>query len=219
MIRPHEVQTFAELIDRARALLGAPGRSILGITGAPGAGKSTVAEAISSVLAGAAVVVPMDGFHLANEELLRLGRRDRKGAPDTFDASGYVALLRRLRDERSGVVYAPRFDRSIETAVAGAIPVAPEVPLVITEGNYLLLPSDAWADVRPLLAEVWFVAPDEAVRVERLVQRHIDHGKAPDEARAWVLGTDARNSDLVIRTRDRADVVVTGDAAQAVVSS
>jgi pantothenate kinase len=219
MIRPHEVQTFAELIDRARALLGAPGRSILGITGAPGAGKSTVAEAISSVFAGAAVVVPMDGFHLANEELLRLGRRDRKGAPDTFDASGYVALLRRLRDERSGVVYAPRFDRSIETAVAGAIPVAPEVPLVITEGNYLLLPSDAWADVRPLLAEVWFVAPDEAVRVERLVQRHIDHGKAPDEARAWVLGPDARNSDLVIRTRDLADVVVTGDAAQAVVSS
>lgn len=208
---PLEVQTFDDLVDRARALVKPGRRRLLGITGAPGAGKSTVATALVRAFAPAAVVVPMDGFHLANDELVRLGRRDRKGAPETFDVGGYVSLLRRLRDPESGVVYAPDFDRSIETAVGGAIPVAPEVPLVVTEGNYLLLDSGGWGEVRPLLDEVWFVAADEDARVRRLIRRHIDHGKTPDEARVWSLGTDGRNSALIAATRDRADVVVTAD--------
>jgi pantothenate kinase len=133
-------------------------RRILGLAGAPGAGKSTLARAILEALPGRAVVVPMDGFHLANVELKRLGRASRKGAEDTFDSAGYVALLGRLRAQRSDqIIYAPTFRREIEEPVAGAIPVMPDVPLVITEGNYLLLRHGHWKAVRPLLDEAWYV--------------------------------------------------------------
>ena len=146
-----------ELIARARALVDAGGRRLLGITGAPGAGKSTIAARVVEALGDAAVLVPMDGFHLANAELERLGRRDRKGAIDTFDAHGYVALLRRLRSPAGATVYAPLFRREIEEPIACAIPVGPEVPLVVTEGNYLLVPDEPWAAVRGLLDEAWYV--------------------------------------------------------------
>ena len=142
---------------RAATLARRPGRAVLGITGPPGAGKSTLAERLVTELAGDAAYLPMDGFHLAHRVLAELGRVDRKGAPDTFDAAGYVAVLRRLRDPREGYVYAPRFARDIEDSIAGAIPVGPSVPLVITEGNYLLLPDGPWAQVRPLLDEVWYL--------------------------------------------------------------
>jgi pantothenate kinase len=152
------VATLAELVERARRLIQPRRRRILGITGAPGAGKSTVAEALVAALDGDAVLVPMDGFHLANAELERLGRRDRKGAVDTFDAVGYAALLRRLRDPEEECVYAPIFRREIEEPIAGAIPVPRRVPLVVTEGNYLLIDRGGWAPVRGLLDEVWFRA-------------------------------------------------------------
>ena len=196
------------LIGRARALVAGGGRRLLGITGAPGAGKSTIAARVVDALGGAAVLVPMDGFHLANAELERLGRRDRKGAIDTFDAAGYVALLRRLRAPGRETVYAPEFRREIEEPIACAIAVGPEVPLVVTEGNYLLVPDGPWAEVRGLLDEAWFVAPDEAVRVDWLIARHIAFGKPPEVARAWSLSTDQRNADLVATTRGRADVLV-----------
>jgi pantothenate kinase len=194
------------LVERARALTDR--RRILGITGAPGSGKSTVAARLAAALAGAAVVVPMDGFHLAQAELARLGRADRKGAADTFDAAGYVALLRRLRDPGEGVVYAPEFRREIEEPIACALPVEPSVPLVVTEGNYLLHDAGAWAGVRPLLDEAWYVDVDRALRLERLIRRHVEFGKPPDVARAWVLRSDERNAELVAATRGRADVVV-----------
>ncbi|MDQ4104710.1 MAG: nucleoside/nucleotide kinase family protein, partial [Actinomycetota bacterium] len=130
---------WPDLVARAQGLAQCDGRRILGITGAPGAGKSTVARRLVKALAGAAVLVEMDGYHLAQVELERLGRVERKGAPDTFDAAGYVALLRRLRTPDAATVYAPEFRRAIEEPVAGAVPVPPGVPLVITEGNYLLL--------------------------------------------------------------------------------
>jgi pantothenate kinase len=196
------------LIGRARALAGAGRRTLLGITGAPGAGKSTVAERVVDALGGAAVLVPMDGFHLANAELERLGRRERKGAIDTFDAAGYVALLQRLRSPGGETVYAPEFRREIEEPIACAIPVGPDVPLVVTEGNYLLVADGPWAEVRALLDEAWFVAPDDAVRVDWLIARHIAFGKPPEIARAWSLSTDQRNADLIATTRARADVVV-----------
>jgi pantothenate kinase len=196
------------LLDRARRLCGPGERRILGITGAPGAGKSWLAAALVDALAPAAVVVPMDGYHLADPELRRLGRRDRKGAVDTFDAAGYVALLRRLRDPAEDVVYAPAFRREIEEPVAGAIPVGRATPLVVTEGNYLLVDSGPWAAVRTLVDEVWYLEPDEPTRLDRLIRRHMEYGKPAAEARAWALGSDERNAVLIRSTRHRADLVV-----------
>ena len=202
---------LSALVDRARRLAIPKGRSILGITGAPGSGKGTVARKVCQALGPAAVVVPMDGFHLANAELVRLGRRDRKGAPDTFDVDGYLCLLRRIRRQADRTVYAPDFRREIEEAVAGAVPVLPEVPLVITEGNYLLLDTGPWAGVRGLLDEVWFLRPNDTLRKERLIGRHIQYGKTPEAAREWVLRNDEANTALVEATASRADLVVTGD--------
>jgi pantothenate kinase len=176
--------------------------------GAPGSGKSTLARRIADEVGEAARLVPMDGFHLAGAELHRLGRQDRKGAVDTFDAAGYVALLRRLRDPVEEVVYVPEFRREIEEPIAGAIAVPRATRLVVTEGNYLLVDDGPWGAVRGLLDETWFVAPDDGVRIERLVARHVAHGRTPEAARAWTLGTDQRNAEMVALTRGRADVVV-----------
>ncbi|MEV0946481.1 nucleoside/nucleotide kinase family protein [Rhodococcus sp. NPDC049939] len=198
------------LIARARALTESGERRLLGIAGAPGSGKSTVAREVSAALGGSAVVVPMDGFHLAGSELVRLGRAGRKGAPDTFDAAGYVALLRRLREPDGTTVYAPEFHREVEESYAAAIAIPPQVPLVITEGNYLLVDDGPWSSVRDLLDEVWFLAPDEDDRIAGLVERHVRHGKTVEQARAWVSGSDQRNAVLVLSTRERADIVIRG---------
>ncbi|HUR73073.1 MAG TPA: nucleoside/nucleotide kinase family protein [Sporichthya sp.] len=197
----------AALAVRARGLLEPGRRAVLGITGAPGAGKSTLAAALVDALGGAAVLVPMDGFHLADTELDRLGRRDRKGAMDTFDAAGYVHLLRRLRDAAEDVVYAPVFRRELELAEAGALPVPPDVGLVVTEGNYLLA-DGPFAPVRDLLTESWYLELPEELRTERLTARHIRHGRSAAEARQWASGSDQRNADLVEGTRERADLLV-----------
>lgn len=201
------------LLERARRLAGTGQRRILGITGAPGAGKSRLSAALVEALAPAAVAVPMDGYHLADAELVRLGRRDRKGAADTFDAAGYLALLRRLRDPAEDVVYAPEFRREIEDPIAGAIAVYRSTPLVVTEGNYLLLDTKPWAAVRTLLDEAWYLEPDEQTRIDRLIKRHVAFGKPPAAARAWALGSDERNAAVIRATRDRADLVVADAAA------
>ena len=196
-----------ELRARLDALLASGQRRILGITGAPGAGKSTLAAQVVDALGARAVVVPMDGFHLAQSELERIGRADRKGAPDTFDAAGYVALLRRLRAE-PGTVYAPEYRRDLRNPVAGAIAVPSDVPLVVTEGNYLLLDDDGFGPVAGLLDESWFVALPDDVRRERLVARHEAFGKSPEAARAWSHGPDEVNARRVAATAHRAVVVV-----------
>jgi pantothenate kinase len=194
-------------IARLEALLADGQRKLLGLVGPPGGGKSTLAQALLAALPGRAVVIPMDGFHLANAELARLGRAERKGAPDTFDSAGYVALLRRLKAQQADeIVYAPGFRRDIEEPIAGAIAVEPRVPLVITEGNYLLLEVGHWARVRELLDEVWFVDTDDALRRARLVQRHVDFGRTPPAARDWVDRTDEPNARLVAASRHLADV-------------
>jgi pantothenate kinase len=198
----------AAFLERAAQLLERGPRVLLGLAGAPGSGKSTWAHALVDAFPGRAVVVPMDGFHLSNEVLADLGRTSRKGAPDTFDTAGYVALLRRLRTPVAHeTVYAPAFRRDLEAAIAGAIPVPPSVPLVVTEGNYLLLDDGPWAAVRPLLDEVWFIETDEAQRRERLVQRHVDHGRTPQAAHEWVARSDEANAALVAGTRARAAAV------------
>lgn len=202
---------LASLIGRARALAEAGPRQILGIVGAPGAGKGTVAEAVQTALGPIAVIVPMDGFHLAGAELERLGRADRKGAPDTFDAAGYVALLRRLREPNGQIVYAPEFHREVEESYAGAIAIPPDVPLVITEGNYLLLDDGPWSAVAELLDDAWFLAPDDDKRIARLIARHAQYGKTLEQSTEWVARSDERNAALVQPTRSRARLVVLGD--------
>jgi pantothenate kinase len=202
------IEDTTALIQRARELASTGERRILGIAGPPGGGKSTVSRQVVAELGAGARLVPMDGFHLAQAELVRLGRRDRMGAPDTFDALGYAALLRRLRDQTEPVVYAPEFRREIEEPIAGAIAVPKDVPLIVTEGNYLLLGDGDWGAVRPLLDEAWYVQTDEELRVQRLIQRHIEFGKTPDYARAWVLRSDEKNAALVAATAPLADVLV-----------
>ncbi|MDO3702400.1 nucleoside/nucleotide kinase family protein [Micromonospora sp. C28SCA-DRY-2] len=197
-----------ELVARARALAEAGPRQLLGIAGAPGAGKSTLAERIVAAVGPAARLVPMDGFHLAQSELHRLGRADRKGAVDTFDANGYVSLLRRLRRLEPTSVWAPAFRRDLEEPIAGAIEVPPEVRLVVTEGNYLLLPDFPWEEVRALLHEAWFLDLDAELRLRRLTARHVAYGRSPEQARAWAMGSDEANASLVVGTADRADLVV-----------
>jgi pantothenate kinase len=213
------VITLPDLVARARTLPAPGRRALLGIVGSPGSGKSTLTEALLAALradpppgAGPDWVahVPMDGFHLADVELERLGRRRAKGAPDTFDAGGYVALLARLRaaDPADPVVYAPAFERTLEQPLAGAIPVPAAARLVLTEGNYLLLDSGRWPAVRPLLDEAWFCALRDDLRLERLLARHVRFGKAPDHAAAWVAAVDEPNAALIEATRERADLVV-----------
>jgi pantothenate kinase len=211
------IVTLAELVDRARQLQPGTRRRVIGVVGSPGAGKTTLVEAMLDALVPAVGLpdgwvahVPMDGFHLADVELSRLGRLDRKGAPDTFDAAGYAALLHRIRAVHGTpeTVYAPGFDRDLEQPLAGAIAVLPQCRLVLTEGNYLLLENDAWPRVREQLDEVWFLDADDEVRRSRLVRRHVRFGKAPADAEAWVAQVDEPNARLVESTRDLADLVV-----------
>jgi pantothenate kinase len=177
-----------------------PGRTVVGIAGAPGAGKSTLAAALVDRLAGRAVLLPMDGFHLPQATLVERGSRDRMGAPDTFDVDGFVATLAALRPAfgNSGeTVLAPGFDRAIEEAVPDAIAISPEFPIVVTEGNYLLLQTGGWQRVGPLLDASFFVTVDRDIRLARLTARHARFGKTPTDAAAWAEGPDERNAVLV----------------------
>jgi pantothenate kinase len=202
------------LLARAKALT-APGRVLIGIAGCPGAGKSTAAAWLARALDAEgrrAVQVPMDGFHLANAELVRLGRRERKGAIDTFDGHGYRALLERLAAEREAVVYAPEFDRRVGEPVAGSIAVPPEAEVVVTEGNYLLDEDGPWPGVRAALTEVWYCETPEPLRLARLVARHERFGKSPERARSWVAEVDERNAERIRAARHRADLVIDFEA-------
>jgi pantothenate kinase len=201
-------------LARVRELLEDGGRKLLGLVGPPGAGKSTLALALQNAFAGVSQVVPMDGYHLANVELQRLGRAGRKGAPDTFDSAGYAAMLQRLRRQTPDeIVYAPEFRREIEEPVAGAIPVFSQTRLVIAEGNYLLLDSGPWAGIAALLDDVWYVDIDDSLRTNRLTQRHEQFGRSRQAALDWVAGTDEPNARLIGSTKPRAKLVFRWDGA------
>lgn len=179
-----------------------PSRRIIGIAGEPGAGKSTIARDLAARLAAA--LLPMDGYHLPQSELIALGRRDRMGAPDTFDVDAFVLTLADLRIG-AATVFAPEFDRDVEEAVADVIAIQPEVDTVIVEGNYLLLDSGGWERVADLLDVTFFVDVDHDIRLLRLINRHVRFGKTQDDARAWALGPDEANARLIAATAARAD--------------
>ena len=206
--------TLDALVDRVlalRARVGAGRPVLVGVVGEPGAGKSTLTASLVAALrenGTTAVLVPMDGFHLANVALAALGRAHRKGAIDTFDGAGYAALLTRLREGGPDTVWAPTYDRSIEESVAGAVAVPEGTDVVVTEGNYLLVDDGPWSAVRGLLDEAWAVEVDPVLRLERLVARHIEFGKPPDVAAAWVETVDVPNSDFVRATFGRAHLVI-----------
>lgn len=184
---------------------------LIGVAGEPGAGKSTLAASVVAGLSArgcAAVLVPMDGFHLANVVLAARGLSDRKGAIETFDGAGFAALLGRLRAEGPDTVWAPTYDRSIEESVAGAIAVPPGTEVVVTEGNYLLVDEEPWSEVGELLDEVWALRTDPGVRTERLLARHVQFGKTLQEARAWVAAVDEPNAARIRETLQRADLDV-----------
>jgi pantothenate kinase len=179
------------------------GGRVLGIAGPPGAGKSTLAERVLAHYGTRAALLPMDGYHFANEELHRLGLAHRKGAPETFDVEGYLDALRRVH-AREHDVMVPRFHREIEEPVANAIRIAASADLVVTEGNYLLLGFGRWGDVAELLDERWLLRPDEGTRRARLVARHEAHGRSATEARSWVDEVDEPNAQLVLGRSIRA---------------
>ena len=204
---------LSALAALAAGLVADRRRAVLGVAGAPGAGKSTFAEALVCEVArrhGEDYVaqLPMDGFHLADVQLRRLDALSRKGAPDTFDAAGYAHLLERVRSDPDEVIYVPGFERTLEQPIAAALVIPPSARLVVTEGNYLLLDEEPWTRARAQLDEVWYVATDHDLRVSRLVARHTQFGKSPDDAVAWVMRSDESNAALVLATADRADRLV-----------
>jgi pantothenate kinase len=205
------LEAVAPLLDRDPG-----GRVIVGLVGPPGSGKTTLAEALAAAVARsrdagavpAAVAVPMDGFHLSNVELSRLGLADRKGAPETFDAAGFVHLLTRIRAGEE-LVYAPAYSRTVHESLGGVIPVRAATPLVVVEGNYLLLPEGPWAAVRPLLDLAVYIDAPNGSRVAGLIHRHLSFGLSDEQARDWVHRSDEANARLVATTRGYADLVLT----------
>jgi pantothenate kinase len=202
---PHiETLTFAQASQRLEVFLARSTRTLLGIIGPPGAGKSTLALQLNALHPEQSQIIPMDGYHLANIELERLGRANKKGAPDTFDSYGYVALLKRLRNQApEETLYAPEFRREIEEPIAGAIPIFAKAKLLIAEGNYLALDQGGWSHVAELLDEIWYVEVDASLRLERLIARHMQFGRTQQAAQAWAQTTDEPNARLIESTLGR----------------
>lgn len=205
-----EIHSLEAALERAITLIQSKDtRIIIGLVGKPGAGKSTLSSYLLKKLQKeTTALVPMDGFHLSNVQLNKLGRIDRKGAPDTFDSYGYVDLLRRIKTDTSNDIYFPIFHRDIEESIFAEGVIRPHTSLILTEGNYLLLESDGWSQVAQTLTESWFLDVDNDRRMARLVARHMKYGKSPGAAHAWANGSDERNAQLVERTRVKADVII-----------
>jgi pantothenate kinase len=187
-------------------------RTIVGLVGPPASGKSTVATWLASQVAQRhgieSVVVTMDGFHLGNDLLLAMGRRQRKGAPDTFDVDGFVALLDRITTQRAHTIYAPIFRREIEEPIANAVAIAPSTQLVIVEGNYLLHDGHGWNQVRPALDACWYLDVDPSICHDRLLVRQLATYGSTQAALHWIGTVDEPNAQLIAQSAPRADRLI-----------
>ncbi len=198
--------TPAELAGEIRRRAAGRGRFITALCGAPGAGKSTLAAELARILGAGARVVPMDGFHLDNPVLAARGLLARKGCPESFDAMGFVHLIRRLAAEPEVAI--PIFDRGLDLARAGGDLVRAEDRLLIVEGNYLLLDADPWRLARPHYGLTVMLEVPETELERRLVRRWLDHGHDADAARARALSNDIPNARQVLRDSAAAEIIL-----------
>ncbi len=194
--------------------VSADNRFIVGIVGFPGAGKSTLAEGLVRSLNAIlepeqkAQILPMDGYHLPNETLDKLGLRALKGIPDTFDARGFIELLTRIRISPPQVLKAPAFDRSIDGSIVDAVEIGADVKVIVTEGNYLLLDQGDWRQIAELLDDSWFLDTSIETIHPRLIARHVEGGRSLEGAIAKVESTDLPNALLIEKSRLRARAIV-----------
>jgi pantothenate kinase len=199
-------------IARVSALLDSPHRFILGVIGKPGVGKSTFTQFLNEHFTSELVaILPMDGFHMSNEKLIELGRRDRKGAPDTFDVDDFAKCLADVRDGHGSDIRFPIFEREIEASIPDAGLIPAQAKIVVVEGNYLLHDAFGWQKIDEYLDESWFLDVDDELRMQRLIARHIQFGKTPEAADEWSRGTDEVNARLIEQSRPRATFTVTLD--------
>ena len=197
-------------LERASLLQESSTRYILGIVGKPGVGKSTFTDFLREHLSQELfAILPMDGFHMSNEELLELGRRDRKGAPDTFDVRSFTQTLAAIKESNGKEIKFPIFKREIEASIPDAGIIPAQAKLVIVEGNYLLHDQSGWEQVGSFLDEAWYLHVDDELRMQRLIARHIAFGKSPEDAKDWSEGTDEVNARVIDKSESKADFVVT----------
>ena len=197
-------------LERASMLENSSERFILGIVGKPGVGKSTFTDFLREHLSqDLLAILPMDGFHMSNEELLELGRRDRKGAPDTFDVTSFTQTLAAIKESNGKEIKFPIFKREIEASIPDAGVIPAKATLIIVEGNYLLHDQSGWEQVGSYLDESWYLQVDDELRMQRLIARHIAFGKSPEDAKNWSEGTDEVNARVIDKSESKADFVVT----------
>ncbi|MCI4665515.1 MAG: hypothetical protein MRY74_12405 [Neomegalonema sp.] len=186
-------------------------RALIGLAGPAGSGKSTLAAALVAALndgeGPGAALVPMDGFHLDNRILAARNLSHRKGAPETFDAAGFVAALRRLRMGAEDV-YLPDFDRPRDIALAGAIVAEQDTPIIVVEGSYLFLDQPPWRDGAPLFDLRLFLRPPLEVLEQRLRRRWRDLNLSETDAQTRVQSNDLPNAQLVLSASLPPDAVL-----------
>ena len=203
------MKTQIDALTKHLDSLPTDGRRLVAVVGAPGAGKSTLAEAVVDHLkqTGRKVqLVPMDGFHLDNRILNARGLLARKGAPQTFDAAGFLSMVKRLVEGEE--VIAPTFDRSLDISIAGAVEVPADVDLLVLEGNYLLLDQPIWRELKQYWdLSVYLEVPIEELE-RRLIQRWLDHGLDQQAAEARARGNDLANAQFIIENSLPADVSI-----------
>lgn len=201
-----DISAVIDLIDRSQTQRE---RLLVAIVGPPGSGKSTLAAAVVDQLNAAAsdqaALVPMDGYHLDNEELVALGLLQRKGAPATFDAESLLELITQIRTANLDIKY-PTFDRNLDATVPNGGLLKREIPIVVIEGNYLLLDKPVWRQLKALFDLSVFLKPSKSELERRLVDRWLHYGFSPQEARRKALGNDMVNAELVLSKSLKADL-------------